>query len=147
MRRKGKRVDDPEEWLVLTMPSELQALVESLRPAGEREHYLDKALRGVMPRVEAAMVRMGAAESADAHTLVAENDDAVHDPPSVDEGSAMELERSGEATRCEQEEIKEKIENDAARTERTERTLLEVKRGAVQTRSQGGFEGDGAGTG
>ena len=47
----GRGPPDGETWRLVATPEELQALIASLRPAGEREHGLERALVDVAPKV------------------------------------------------------------------------------------------------
>ena len=58
VRRVAKRADGSagaEEWRAIATVPQLQALLDSLRPNGEREHYLLKAVNEVRPQLLAAM--------------------------------------------------------------------------------------------
>ena len=51
--RRGS--EEVEEWRCIERPEEVQQLLSSLRPMGERENQLQKALMEVVPRMETAM--------------------------------------------------------------------------------------------
>ena len=75
---RGRPLEDMEEWRLVGSAEELQALIESLRPAGEREHKLARALLETAPHIKEAMTAAEqaqaaireAAEAAEAEALV-----------------------------------------------------------------------------
>jgi len=53
--RQGRPFEEAEAWRLIGTEEALQSLMKSLRPAGEREHHLEKALLELAPMIREAM--------------------------------------------------------------------------------------------
>ena len=89
-----------EEWRCIERPEEVQQLLSSLRPMGERENQLQKALMEVVPRMETAMRKVRGEEEP---TVAVKEEE---------EGEAKEEEAAAEAAAKAKEEVDDEDEEE-----------------------------------